>query len=119
MLSTVVLLLVCALTALAGVPLILKLIPPNDVFGMRTPRALAHKEIWYEVNRFAGWALVAAAGLTALALILYSGTLLRPFWRQLLTFVMLLAIAVGATFWYERQPPRRRKRKSATPQVTR
>ena len=115
MLSTVVLLLVCALTAIAGVPLILKLIPPNDVFGVRTERALAHKEIWYEVNRFAGWALVAAAGLTALALILYSGTLLRPFWRQLLTFVVLIAIAVGATFWYERQPPRprsRRKRKS-------
>jgi uncharacterized membrane protein len=121
MLSTILLLVLCALTAIAGAPLIFKLIPPNELFGMRTERALAREDFWYELNWFAGWALVIAAGLTALALMIWTGTLLRPFWRQVLTYVVLVGIAVGATFWYERElarngvrPKRRRKRSSST-----
>jgi uncharacterized membrane protein len=106
MLATVLLLLVCALTAIAGAPMILKLIPPNDVFGVRTVTTRRHERLWYEVHRFAGWALVAAAGLTALLLLFYTGTLLRPFWRQVLTYLVLLAVAAGATFWYERNVER-------------
>ena len=112
MLITVVLLLACALVALAGVPLILKLIPPNEIYGVRTERALSRAEIWYEVNRFAGWALVIAAGFTALLLMIWSGTTLKGFWRHLLALLLPLGIAVGATLWYERRlysarPPRR------------
>lgn len=103
MLATVVLLLLCILTAITGVPLILKLIPPNDVYGFHTEKALSRAEIWFEVNRFAGWALVGAASLTALAVMIWSGTWLLPFWRQLLVYVLFVGIAVGATFWYERQ----------------
>ena len=103
MLGTIVLLLLCALTAIAGVPLILKLIPPNPVYGVPTKRALSRADLWYEVNRFAGWALVAAAAATVLALALWSGTLLRPFWRQLLVFLILVGIAVGTTLWHERR----------------
>lgn len=102
MLGTVVLLLLCALTAIAGVPLILKLIPPNEIYGLHTERALSRSEIWFEVNRIAGWALVAAAAITALAVMIWSGTLLRPFWRQFLVYVVMLGGAVGASFWYER-----------------
>jgi uncharacterized membrane protein len=103
MLTTVVLLLACALLAVTGVPLILKLVPPNPVFGVRTERALSRAEIWYEVNRFGGWALVIAAGVTALLLMLWSGTMLKPAWRQLVALLLPLAIAVGATLWYERR----------------
>jgi hypothetical protein len=103
MLATVVLLLLCALTALAGVPLILKLVPPNDVFGVRTERALEREDFWYEANWFAGWALVAAAGLTALAVLFYSGTVLRPFLRQVLVYALFVGLAFGTSFWYERQ----------------
>jgi uncharacterized membrane protein len=103
MLITVVLLLACALIAVVGVPLILKLIPPNAIYGVRTERALSRAEIWYEVNRFGGWALVAAAGATALLLMIWSGTLLKPAWRQVLALVLPLAIAIGVTLWYERR----------------
>jgi uncharacterized membrane protein len=112
MLTTVVLLLACALIAVAGVPLILKLIPPNDIYGLRTERAMSRAEIWYEANRFAGWALVAAAAFTALLLMLWSGTLLKGFWRQLFALLLPLAAAVGAALWYERRlvPPTRAAR---------
>ena len=109
MLTTVVLLLACALLAAAGVPLILKLIPPNPIYGVRTERALSRSEIWYEVNRFGGWALVIAAGVAALLLMLWSGTMLKPAWRQLLAVLLPLAIAVGVTLWYERQIPSPRR----------
>jgi uncharacterized membrane protein len=103
MLATVVLLLLCALTAIAGVPLILRLIPPNDFYGVSTDRTRSRAPVWYEVNRIAGWSLVIAAALTALALMIWTGTLLRPFWRQLLTYIFLVGIAVGTSFWYERE----------------
>jgi uncharacterized membrane protein len=105
MLTTVVLLLACALIAVAGVPLILKLIPPNEIYGLRTERAMSRAEIWYEANRFAGWALVGAAGFTALILMLWSGTLLKGFWRQLFALLLPLAVAVGVSLWYERRLP--------------
>jgi len=118
MLSTVVLLLLSALTVLAGIPLILKLIPRNEFYGVRTEKALSRDDVWYEVNRFCGWALVIAATCTLMAILFWANTLLRPVWRQLLMFIVPLCIAVGATLWYERNVekylkarPRRSKRK--------
>lgn len=117
MLGTVVLLLLCALTAIAGAPLILKLIPPNEVYGLHTEKTLSRSEAWFEVNRIAGWALVAAAAVTALAVMIWSGTLLRPFWRQFLVYLVMLGGAVGASFWYERNLEQFRRRRSRRPPV--
>ena len=103
MLITVLILLACALLAIAGVPLILKLIPPNPYYGVPTERALERADIWYEVSRFAGWAAVVAAGFTALLLMIWSGTMLRSFWAQLLAFIVPVGIAAGAVLWYERK----------------
>ena len=111
MLGTVALLLLSALTALAGIPLILKLVPRNEIYGVRTLHTLSREKTWYKVNRFAGYALVGAAALMVLALTLWANTLLRPFWLQLALFVLLLAVAVGATFAYERHVARDRKQR--------
>ena len=115
MLSTVLILVMCALTAIAGIPLILKLVPRNELYGVRTEKALSRDEIWYEVNRFGGWALVVAAAITVLALVIWANTLLRPLWRQFAVFLLPLAIAIVTTLWYERQVDshgkRRRRRK--------
>jgi len=112
MLATVILILLCLLTAVVGVPLILRLIPPNEIYGLRTGKTLYHPEIWYEVNRIAGWALVAAAAITVLAVMVWSGTVLRPVWRQFTLYIVLLGVAVGASFWYERNLDRFRKQRT-------
>jgi hypothetical protein len=109
MLATVVLLLLCMILAIAGIPLILKLVPRNEYFGVLTEKALSAEEIWYAVNRFGGWALVIAAVFTVLSVIVWSSTVLRPFWSQLLVFAASLGMAVGATLWYERHANFRRK----------
>lgn len=102
MLITVLLLIACALMAMAGVPLILKLVPPNEMFGFVTERATSKAERWYKVNVFAGKALVAAAAVSALLIMAYSNTLLRPAWLQILAVLLPVGIAVGVTFWYEK-----------------
>jgi hypothetical protein len=103
MLGTIVLLVLCALTGIAGIPLILKLIPRDVIRGTPIARALSRPEVWYEVQWFAGWALVAAAGATVLAVMMWSGTLLRPFWRQLFVYLIFVGAAAGATLWHHRR----------------
>jgi uncharacterized membrane protein len=51
-----------AIIAAVSVPLVLKLVPPNRVYGVRTSQTLASREVWFRVNRVAGFALIAAAG---------------------------------------------------------
>jgi uncharacterized membrane protein len=51
--------------AAAAVPLILKLVPPNKVYGVRTARTLADRDLWFRANRFAGWAFLVAAAVSA------------------------------------------------------
>jgi uncharacterized membrane protein len=115
MLLTVVLLVLCVVMAFTGIPLILKLVPPNPVFGLRTERTMARADAWYRLHRFGGWALVAVAAGTVIALSLWSGTLLRPAWLQLLVFILLSGFAAGATLWYERQLGRRGKSRRRAP----
>jgi uncharacterized membrane protein len=57
-----------AVVALASIPLIMRIVPPNRLYGFRTPRTLADESLWYKANFFAGWALFAAALASAILL---------------------------------------------------
>jgi len=104
MFLTIVLFIACALLALMSVPFIMRLVPPNPYFGINTPRTSRNNEIWLVVNAFAGWALLAASGIMAIALAFYSGTWwLKSWWMQFLLLIVLLGIALGATLWFERR----------------
>jgi uncharacterized membrane protein len=46
-----------------SVPLVLKLVPPNRFYGVRTVDTLANREVWFRANRFAGLLLLFAAGI--------------------------------------------------------
>jgi uncharacterized membrane protein len=37
-----------------GIPLALKLVPPNPVYGVRTSKTFSNREVWYAANRSAG-----------------------------------------------------------------
>ncbi len=52
---------------LAGIGFIMRNIPPNPVFGVRTPTTLRDENAWREANRVGGWAMVAAGSATMLA----------------------------------------------------
>jgi uncharacterized membrane protein len=103
MFTTVLLLIICALIAALSVPLILKLIPPNPIYGFRTQRTLDKAETWFAVNQFGGRALLASSAVTILALMFYSGTWLKSPWSQWVAFLIPLAAAIAVTLWYERR----------------
>jgi uncharacterized membrane protein len=103
MLTTIVLLLVCAIFAIAAIPLTLRLVPRNPIYGVPTERALANDETWFRVNAFAGRAVLIATAVAALLIMFYNGTLLRSAWLQLLVVVLALGIAVAAALVYERR----------------
>jgi len=40
-----------------ALPLILGIVPPNRLYGIRTAETLADEQRWYQVNQYAGWVL--------------------------------------------------------------
>jgi uncharacterized membrane protein len=51
----------CGVIALVSIPLILKIVPPNRWYGLRTRQTLSNQELWFRANSFAGWAFFVAA----------------------------------------------------------
>ena len=77
-----------ALIAALAVPLVLKRVPPNRIYGVRTSKTLSDREIWFRVNRVAGLALIMAVSAT---LCLY---LLEPELASGRSFLGVLALIV-------------------------
>ena len=65
-----------AFTFALGIPLILRLVPPNRFYGFRTTTTYSSADAWYQINFATGLALVAA-GIVAGLLILFLSQ--RPF----------------------------------------
>ena len=92
----------CGVIAVASVPLMLKLVPPNSVYGFRTQQTLASPSVWFRANCFAGFALFIASGITAATFAL------RPEYASgrnlagLAVLLVPLVIALGASFAYVR-----------------
>ncbi len=108
MLITISLLVACIILAAVAIPLMLRLIPQNRIYGVRTVRTLTQASTWFEVNAYGGRALLVAAGAAALLIMFYQGTWLRSGWAQLAVLVVAIAAAVVATLVYERRVPFRR-----------
>ncbi len=86
----------CGLIIAASIPLILRRVGPNPVYGFRTPLTFSSSAIWYPANAFAGWALLIAALVSALALLVIPEDLVSPTWAPQVLFVAPLAFALGA-----------------------
>jgi len=92
----------CGIIAVASVPLVLKLVPPNGVYGFRTKQTLSSPEIWFRANRFAGCALFVSSAITAAILAV------RPEYASgrepagLAALLVPLLMALAASFAYVR-----------------
>jgi len=89
--------------AVAAIPLILKIVPPNRFYGFRTSRTLSNRELWLRVNRFAGWALLIAAAVSASAFVLLPELASGRSFLGLLIFIVPLVTALGASVVYLRK----------------
>ncbi|HEX7607248.1 MAG TPA: SdpI family protein [Usitatibacter sp.] len=61
----------CILTAATSVPLALRLIPPNSVYGFRTRFTRSDPRVWYDANAFVG-RLMVVASIASAAILLWS-----------------------------------------------
>jgi hypothetical protein len=50
-----------------SIPLILRHIPPNGLYGFRVKATLENPDLWYTVNVYSGWRLLAAGLSTVVA----------------------------------------------------
>jgi uncharacterized membrane protein len=66
--SHIGLLVACGIVAATSIPLIMRIVPPNGMYGFRTSRTMADESLWYRANFFGGWALFAAALVSAMLL---------------------------------------------------
>ena len=69
---------VAAVTALIALPLALRQIPRNRLYGVRTRRTLADDRVWYETNAYGGRCLIVASAVTIVLVPVLGLTSLPP-----------------------------------------
>ena len=93
----------CAVLAVLSLPLLLRWIPPNGLYGMRTRMTLANPETWYPANQFAGGAVLIASALSALVFSVSPGPWLAHAWVSNVIFLVPLAVAIVASYVHLRR----------------
>ena len=86
------------LLVIISIPLILRMVPPNGIYGFRTASTQSSPAIWYPANAFMGWALIIAAVISATLLLILPPTVKR--WLLWATFLVPVFGAVVASFVY-------------------
>src|SRR6516165_8400041 len=66
------------LTFALGIPLILRVVPPNRFYGFRTPTSYSSADAWYQINFATGLALVVAGIVAGLLVLLLSQFAFKP-----------------------------------------
>ena len=84
--------------ALLALPLVFRWVPPNHLYGFRTSRTLADRELWYRVNFFCGCAVLVASALSVILLLV-----LPPSPFAVLEFALPLVAALVASSAYLRR----------------
>jgi uncharacterized membrane protein len=88
----------CVIYVVISIPLILRVVPPNGIYGFRNHATLSSATIWYPANAFAGWALVVAAVISAGLLLTLPPAAGR--WLVWAAFLMPLFAAYAASVVY-------------------
>ncbi len=95
------LLVACIITAVTSLPLALRMVPPNPVYGFRTRFTRSSREVWYDANAFAGRAMLAASVVSAFMLM--AGLVPRGApWGPVAVVLVPIAIATLAMWLYLR-----------------
>jgi uncharacterized membrane protein len=90
------------MVAAASIPLLLRVVPPNRFYGLRTRRTLASRELWFRANRVAGCAFFLAAAASSLVFLAEPEYASGRSLTGLLVFVVPLGAALLVTLGYLR-----------------
>ncbi|MGC9395005.1 MAG: SdpI family protein [Anaerolineae bacterium] len=79
-----------------SIPLLLRRVKPNWLYGFRTPKTLGDERIWYESNAYAGkWLLISGAIHTMVSLVLY---FIPAFRMNLLAYAITCGVIFTVVF---------------------
>lgn len=93
----------CGIIAVVSIPLILKIVPPNRLYGFRTQQTLSNRSLWFRVNHFVGWALLIAAAVSASIFLVAPEYASGSSAYGLVIFMVPIVIAVLASIAYLRK----------------
>lgn len=88
----------CVVFVIISIPLILRVVPPNGIYGFRIAATQASRAIWYPASAFMGWALLVGSVVSATLLVILPGTVKR--WLLWATFLAPMCGAIMASFVY-------------------
>jgi uncharacterized membrane protein len=88
----------CVMFAIISIPLILRLVPPNGLYGFRTGSTMSSPAIWYPANAFMGWTLLLAAVVSATLLVMLPATAKR--WVLWVALWVPVLGSIAASFAY-------------------
>ena len=60
----VVAFIVPAMLVLLSIPMVLGKVPPNRLYGFRTPKTLSSPDVWYPANKVSGVLMIIAGALS-------------------------------------------------------
>jgi uncharacterized membrane protein len=90
-----------------SVPLILRKVGPNPVYGFRVKQTLDNPKVWYDANAFAGKGLLVDGLITVIAALVLSavpGITVDQYALSVMVLVLLaLGITVASSFLYLRR----------------
>jgi len=90
------LLLSCISLGVTSVPLALRLVPPNALYGFRTCFTRSNREAWYTVNAVVGWAMLLGSILSAGILLWVPHPAAQPWWPAAVVVVpVMFALLAG------------------------
>src|SRR5262245_54348708 len=89
-----------AVLAAISAPMAMRRVPPNPLYGFRTPRTLEDHAVWYEANAFAGRALLGAAFAIAIATAILHEQVSEGAPGPLVIIMGPMAAAVAVSFLY-------------------
>jgi hypothetical protein len=90
--------------AALSVPMILKIIPPNGLYGFRVKKTMENPNIWYPVNAYSGKLLLAASLvqiLISIGLYIIPDISLEVYsYAILAVWVVIFTVVIVASFRY-------------------
>jgi uncharacterized membrane protein len=85
-----------ALMLVLGIPLALKLVPPNRFYGFRTSTTFSSPEAWYQINFATGLAMIGAGVVSGLLglLLSYGAIALKPEPRYIMGILLIALVSI-------------------------
>ena len=82
---------VAILIVATAAPLAADMVPPNWVYGFRTPRTMESPEEWYMANRILGWHMIVSQVIVLASVGRVTGALRARYGRDRITWGVLWA----------------------------